>query len=162
MSLAAEQMRDAAQDFDVLIIDAFSSDSIPVHLLTREAFEIYADALSGDGLLAVHVSNKYLDLAPLVSRAGRTVGMSSLSILNQLATRRFSRPAKWIFLSRDPDRIRSLEGSVERKSLELHLPPSLITLKRWDWTALETGPLWTDDYSDLFGLLKARVDVRPR
>ncbi len=162
LSLAAEQMRDAAQDFDVLIIDAFSSDSIPVHLLTREAFEIYADALSSNGLLAVHVSNKYLDLAPLVSRAGHTVGLSGLSIFNRLVSRRFSQPAKWIFLSRDPDRVRSLEDFVTRKSLELHLEPQTITLKRSSQTALEAGPLWTDDYSDLFGLLKVRLDVRPQ
>jgi hypothetical protein len=52
--------------YDVLAIDAFSGDAIPVHLLTREAFALYRDGLRDDGILAVHVSNRYLDLTPVV------------------------------------------------------------------------------------------------
>ena len=58
--------REPPQNFDVLILDAFSGDSIPVHLLTRQAFEVYFRHLRPGGIVAVHVTNRYLDLAPVV------------------------------------------------------------------------------------------------
>ncbi len=60
--------------FDLLVLDAFSSDAIPAHLLTREAISLYRERLTQDGVLAIHVSNNHLDLVPLVHRlsAGRT------------------------------------------------------------------------------------------
>ena len=61
--------REPSRQFDLLAIDAFSGDSIPVHLLTREAFQLYRRHLKPDGVLAVHVSNKYLSLAPVVALA---------------------------------------------------------------------------------------------
>ena len=60
--------RESDQRFDILVLDAFSSDAIPVHLLTREAFEIYRRHLRPDGVIAVHISNVYLDLEPIVLR----------------------------------------------------------------------------------------------
>jgi spermidine synthase len=157
LSLAGEQERGVVQDFDVLVIDAFSSDAIPVHLLTREAFEIYADALGERGLLAVHVSNRHFDLASIVSRAGQSVGLGNLYIRSRVVPRYFSQRAKWIFLSRDPERLRVLEALVEPSRERLGLRPETITVERFDQTTLETGPLWTDDYSDLFGALSVRV-----
>src|SRR5262249_12979599 len=61
--------RQEKQNFDALIVDAFSSDSIPVHLLTEEAMEVYFSHLKPDGVLAVHISNRYLDLEPVCLRA---------------------------------------------------------------------------------------------
>lgn len=58
--------REEPQQFDVLVLDAFTSDAIPVHPLTREAFEIYRRHLKPDGIIAVHISNRYLDLKPMV------------------------------------------------------------------------------------------------
>src|SRR5262249_23678636 len=67
LSLERERKRSGAQGFDVLAIDAFTSDSIPVHLLTKEAFELYLSHLARpDGILAIHISNRQLDLAPVV------------------------------------------------------------------------------------------------
>ena len=62
--------------YDALVVDAFSSDSIPVHLLTVEAFEVYREVLADDGVLLVHVSNRYLDLEPVVAAAGERVGLT--------------------------------------------------------------------------------------
>ena len=67
-----------SQQFDLMAIDAFSSDAIPVHLLTREAFALYFRHLKPTGILAVHVSNRYLDLVPVVSRNARDLGQSRL------------------------------------------------------------------------------------
>jgi hypothetical protein len=76
------ELRDGsgAHAYDVLVIDAFSGDAIPVHLLTREAFARYRDALSPDGVLAVHVSNQYLDLRPVVRGLAREQGRKALEI----------------------------------------------------------------------------------
>src|SRR5207248_4401523 len=63
--------RERPQNFDVLALDAFSSDAIPVHLLTVEAFKTYLRHLKPGGVLAVHISNRYLDLVPVVQQAGR-------------------------------------------------------------------------------------------
>src|SRR5262249_38615102 len=76
------EMRDAARrhTYDVLAIDAFSGDAIPVHLLTREAFALYRDALREDGVLAVHVSNHYLDLPPIVRGLAAEQGRQAVRI----------------------------------------------------------------------------------
>ena len=66
--------RESPENFDVLAVDAFSSDSIPVHLLTLEAMELYFRHLRPDGVLAVHISNRYLDLAPVLAGETRATG----------------------------------------------------------------------------------------
>jgi SAM-dependent methyltransferase len=70
--------RQERQNFDVLVVDAFSSDAIPIHLLTNEAIELYFSHLKPDGVLAVHVSNRYLDLTPVCLRAAEHVNRSAL------------------------------------------------------------------------------------
>lgn len=66
IQLEQELKTSGSQEFDILVLDAFSSDSVPVHLLTREAFALYLQHLAGGGVIAVHVSNKYLNLVPLI------------------------------------------------------------------------------------------------
>ena len=66
--------REAPENFDVLAVDAFSSDSIPVHLLTSQAMALYFRHLSPDGILAVHISNHYLDLEPVLAGRKRATG----------------------------------------------------------------------------------------
>jgi spermidine synthase len=73
-----------AQNFDVLLLDAFSGDSVPVHLLTRDAFEIYKRHMKPDGIIAVHVSNRYLTLAPVVERVAETLGWKTTRIFTEL------------------------------------------------------------------------------
>jgi SAM-dependent methyltransferase len=74
--------REPDQQFDILTIDAFSGDAIPVHLLTREAFQIYWRHLKPDGVLAVHISNRYIDLAPVVQLAAREIGKAARQVDN--------------------------------------------------------------------------------
>ena len=66
--------REAPENFDVLAVDAFSSDSIPVHLLTRQAMDLYFRHLKPDGILAVHISNRYLDLQPVLRGETQATG----------------------------------------------------------------------------------------
>ncbi len=74
--------RENPQNFDVLALDAFTSDAIPVHLLTTEAFRLYWRHLKPDGILAVHVSNRYVDLAPIVARSAEESGKFARLITN--------------------------------------------------------------------------------
>ena len=127
--------REEPQNFDVLVLDAFSGDAIPAHLLTREAFEIYARHLRPDSIIAVHISNRYLDLSQAVAGLADELGFSSRRIISagDASTGQF--PADWILLARDP------------AALAAFAPP----------TAADTPlrkVLWTDDHSDLFGILK--------
>lgn len=72
--------REAAQQFDVLLLDAFSGDSVPVHLLTREAFAIYQRHMKPDGIIAVHITNSYLVLAPVIEKIAKDVGYKTTRI----------------------------------------------------------------------------------
>ena len=72
--------RETPQNFDVLLVDAFSGDAIPVHLLTREAFGLYFRHLKPQGVLAVHVSNGFLDLPPVVEAAARALGTRAVEV----------------------------------------------------------------------------------
>ena len=75
--------REAPQRFDILVVDAFSGDAIPVHLLTREAFALYWRHLKPNGVLAVHVSNRYLELPPVVQIAAQRSGKSAWLVDNE-------------------------------------------------------------------------------
>ena len=101
LSLEREASRGDFQKFDVLVLDAFSSDAIPMHLLTREAFQVYAKHLRGPGsVIAVHISNQTLDLRPVIAGIARDFGFHAVRV-DLLPTGPFSQ-SDWILLSRDP------------------------------------------------------------
>lgn len=125
---------------DVLALDAFSSDAVPMHLLTREAFAVYARALQPRGVLAVHISNRFIDLAPVVAAAAKQGGWHAMllthspSILDRDASR-----SAWIALSRDPETFATMQ------------------LDGGKWRVLRAHPkfgAWTDDYATILPLLK--------
>jgi SAM-dependent methyltransferase len=134
LSLEAEPPR----EFDLLAVDAFSGDSIPVHLLTREAFDLYFRHLKEDGMLAVHVSNKYLDLRPVVGRAAESMGKAAVVVDTEDDEESGIYGATWILVSAD----RRWFDSPSMK--EAAAPVA----------AREDVRLWTDDYSNLFRILK--------
>lgn len=155
LSLASEQDRGTPQAFDVLILDAFQSDAIPVHLLTVEAFARYVAALAPDGLLAVHASNRHFDVMRLAARVGEASGLHALEIVNRHTRRLQSKASQWVWLARDAERIRALEAHVRRRQQALGLAPDAVKMARPGPAELAHLPLWTDDYSDLFGVLRA-------
>jgi hypothetical protein len=126
------------QSFDVLAVDAFSSDSIPVHLLTREAFALYIGHLGPGGVLAVHVSNKYLDLQPVVRMQADELGLPAMVVDTYDDDAVGSFGSTWVLIPKRPDffenpLLHEAAGEIRsRKSLRL----------------------WTDDYSNLFRILK--------
>ncbi len=130
--------REPGQGFDVLAVDAFSGDAIPVHLLTREAFALYFRLLKKDGLVAVHVSNRYLDLKPVVAAAARAFGKVALAVDSDGDDADDTYDASWVLVAM-PDALRRsplLKNAGER----LVLRPGL--------------RLWTDDYSSLWPIVQ--------
>jgi hypothetical protein len=130
--------REGPQNFDVLAVDAFSGDAIPVHLLTVEAFELYFHHLKPGGVLAVHISNSYLDLRPVVARAAAWLHKPAVLIVNEDDQANGIYRSSWVLIAGNPD----FFAAPEIKSLARRLPSA--THMR----------LWTDDYSNLFAILK--------
>ncbi len=133
--------RETGDNFDVLAVDAFSGDSIPVHLLTLEAFELYFKQLKANGILAVHVSNKYLDLVPVVRGAAERLGKKAVVVSNEADDDREIFASTWVLVSTQ------------------ELPYQMELMKAGEVTVSD-GPhvLWTDDYSSVWRLLKTGAD----
>jgi len=129
---------EAPQGYDLLAIDAFSSDSIPVHLLTREAFALYFKHLKADGVLAVHVSNKYLALQPVVRAAVDAFGMRARVVDTESNEETGSYGSTWVLITRD-------ESFFDRPAFRDNED-----LRRLSDASL----LWRDDFSNLFRALK--------
>jgi SAM-dependent methyltransferase len=134
LSLAADEN----EHFDVLVIDAFSGDAIPVHLLTREAIALYLQRLKPDGVLAIHTSNTYLDLNPVVKLLADNAGVESRLISNNDDQRKLIDAADWMLITRNQDFLLKLDETVLQDSIDM--PPNL--------------RLWTDDYNNLFQILR--------
>jgi spermidine synthase len=153
ISLARERARNAPL-FDYLLIDAYSSDAVPIHLLTREALQLYMDSLAPDGFLAIHTSSRNFNLMPMLSRLATEAGLPAVNLLNSEAPRHLTNPATWFFISRNKQRIEQLAHLAEQRHRARGLrggrPP--VTWPTADLAA--RAPLWTDDYSNLFAVLK--------
>ena len=129
----------AAPRFDVLALDAFSSDAVPIHLLTRESFETYWQLLEPDGILAVHISNRHLDLTPVVRELAAISAEEAVFVRNgaNLEAGRFS--SEWVLITDN------------REFLDSDALARVAT----PWPERSRRPvLWTDDYSNLFALLR--------
>ena len=124
------------QRFDILALDAFSSDAIPIHLLTQESFQTYMGHLNEDGILAVHVTNRYVDLIPIVARLAEVVGMRAVYIRNDWSERGAVTATDWILLTKN---LAFFDTKVVLKDKRAMPAP---------------GPLWTDDFSSIFEVVR--------
>jgi hypothetical protein len=149
------QLREAgSQNFDLFIVDAFSSDAVPVHLITLEAMKLYLAHLKPGGVLVVHISNVNLDLGPLVFRLAAELEMHAVQIGNRAFRRRLHSRAKWMILSEDAAYIESFPPMAESIRVLLDLKPIGLMVRYPKDFDLTDAPLWTDDYSDLLSVLK--------
>jgi spermidine synthase len=130
-----------AEQYDVIIVDAFTSDAIPVHLLTREALRLYLEMLAPGGLLAIHVSNRHLRLAPVVANLAEDAGLGGRLLMDEaLAETEGGIESMWVLLARTPEALGDLAGD-----------------ERWTADKLETDPrlgVWTDDFHNLLSVFK--------
>jgi SAM-dependent methyltransferase len=130
--------RDTAAPFDVLVLDAFSGDAIPVHLLTAQAISLYKQHLKTDGVLAFHVSNDYLDLAPLVEALAHHAGHQAVLVTNPDDEEALVLESEWVLVTDNM-------AILKNPDIELHEKP----IARRNHLRL-----WTDDYNDLIELVK--------
>jgi hypothetical protein len=138
LSLERELEQSGSQDYDLLVLDTFNSDSIPVHLLTREAFTLYLQHLKPGGILAVHVSNRVLDLEKVVSRMANEFGLQMVSIFASSDGPGTS-ASRWELLTTN-------QAFLEDAAIHDYV----VTTDKAD----KHIQLWTDDYSNLFQILR--------
>ncbi len=131
------------QFYDILIVDAFNGDSIPVHLLTREAFQLYSTHIKPDGLLVVHISNRFLDLHPVVNNIGMDLGLHPIT-LNAFPQDGFGVPSTYSVLSKSDSFVKEAYSQAFKNRFPY------ITLR--DQASSYTS-VWTDDFSNVFSLL---------
>jgi len=127
------------QNYDVLVIDAFSSDAIPVHLLTREVMQLYFKLLKPDGVLAVHISNRYLDLAPVCFRGAEFVGKKATVVSDDASDNTFANSTTWVLIT-SPDNNVFQSSTFEGANM-------------YPASAAATFRGWTDDYSSILPIL---------
>ncbi len=129
--LALQDMPPAS--FDLLAIDAFSSDAIPQHLLTREALRIYFETLADDGLVMIHISNRFVALRPVLARLAEEEGLVAAVRSHQpVASDSAIYPSNWVAIARDPARLAALTDGAE-----------------WQDLGTPKGKVWTDEYGSI-------------
>jgi hypothetical protein len=139
LSLQRELESHQAPRFDVLAVDAFSSDSIPVHLLTRQALQLYMRCLADDGIVAVHISNRFLDLKPVLANVAADLGLSARLVRDEPdegETRASS--SDWVLIAARPEAL----GDSADRSEALRLDPR--------------AGVWTDQFNNLLAIVKSR------
>ena len=144
LTLAAER----PARFDLLIVDAFSSDAIPLHLLTREAFEVYAGTLDRRGIIVMNITNRYLDLEPVIAAIAAQRGWSGrirTYLPDEAALARDAQVSRWLVMAPDEARLAEVMRAAGAQP--------------GDWAPLRRRPgiaAWTDDFSSVLPLLSWR------
>jgi SAM-dependent methyltransferase len=126
--------------FDVLAVDAFSSDAIPLHLLTDEAVAVYMRALAPKGLLLIHISNRYIDLQPVLAAIAKNQGLVAMVREDNPADRNLLTPSSWVLLTRDAHKYNELAAA------RIDAP--------WDRLAPPASQLWTDDHASILPYIR--------
>jgi SAM-dependent methyltransferase len=131
--------REAPQNYDVLAVDAFSGDAIPAHLITREAVQLFRRHLAAGGILAYHVSNRYLDLAPVLANIADSEKLSTLQIddyKDGVDGNPIKNPSVWVLLAEKPESLAPLAGAGKQPAAKP------------EWR------IWSDDYHNLFQVIR--------
>jgi hypothetical protein len=139
--------------YDVLIVDAYSGDAIPIHLATLEAFRLYLRRLAPDGILAVHVSNWHMDLLPLCKAAGRALELQCAGVMSEPQPGGLVTAAQWVLMTREPLALPALPRGAARQI---------------DWAQVRDMQAPTDERGSLLQLVRfggrpplAEQEVRP-
>ena len=131
--------REPPQEYDLIVLDAFSGDAIPVHLLTLEAIGIYKRHLKPTGVIAIHVSNRHLDLVPVVGTLAKETGMYVVKVPNGQETGAMECTSDWMLVT---------------ASAEFASHPRLLSCSHTLDDKDTQGPLWTDQFSNLLQIVK--------
>ncbi len=134
--------REPSQQFDVLLLDAFSGDSVPVHLLTQEAFTIYDRHMKPDGIIAVHITNSYLVLAPVIEKIAAAVGFKTVRIATEADGDHDS--TDYILVTRNEAFLKATPAELLGNEIELK----------------QDVRLWTDRYHNLLRILDIPQNIK--
>lgn len=134
--LSLEQEKN--QQYDLLVVDAFSGDSIPAHLLTTQALELYFRHLKPDGILALHISNAHLDLEPVVDKLSSVLGKHAILISSAEDDEKEVYSSDWVLMTSQP----LTSPEIVKAAGKLRSNPKM--------------RVWTDDYNNLFQILKKK------
>jgi hypothetical protein len=157
LSLASELTQEpAGHSFDLLVLDAFAGDAVPLHLLTREAFSLFTRHLSDDGMIAVHVSSTWLDLVPVVYAWAESERWQALTISTRgTADGASGNHAVWMLLFRNQATLRILAGQCQPLMAEGKI--MVQNLRNVSFGDLSP---WTDDRSNLLALMRSKIRLR--
>jgi len=132
-------MKEGPLEYDIIVLDAFSSDVIPMHLLTNEALGLYKKHLSKNGVLVIHISNQHIDLFPIIDTFAKSIGFSSYSFSDVSSGNKEKRQSIWAIVTKN-------KTILENFSLKKYAP----NIKRRN----KIDVIWTDDYSNLLEVIK--------
>ena len=128
--------REEPQRFDVLVLDAFSGDAIPTHLLTRECGDLYMKHLNKDGILAIHITNRHVDLKPVCNGLAKEFGLTAVSTVSIMNMEMGTSQAQWVLLSRSAEAVEQIDfGQTATSPLG------------------DSSILWTDNFSNLLSVM---------
>jgi len=142
--------------YALLLVDAFSSDAIPVHLLTTEAVQLYMNRITDDGILALHISNKYVSLEPVVAQITSDLGLTARLWSDNLERGRPGKTASsWVAVAKDEKTLGTLGLPLEEQQAryQTYFQPL---------SKLKGMPAWTDDYSDVMRVMMIKEIIRLR
>jgi hypothetical protein len=128
-----------SENLDFLAMDAFTSDAVPMHLLTREAYAVYRRHLKPDGVLAINISNRYLDLEPIIAQAAKEMGWSGVVVYDEGDSESYYVSNTWILLS---------------KSSAVFADPNFQDAYTTALQPRKGFRAWTDDYSNIIQILR--------
>ena len=138
------------QNFDILLIDVFNGDAIPVHVLTKEAVETYLRHLKKDGLILIHTSNKYIDLSLITKNLATEFDFTNINFSTE-DDGKYMTKSTYSVLSKDNwivDKLNSMDFKKEY--------PQTSYIVESPNKEVNKNFLWTDDYSNLFSILKLK------
>jgi hypothetical protein len=141
LTLERQLANEGPQNYDILAVDAFSSDAIPVHLLTREAIQLYFRHLKPGGVLALHISNRYLDLKPVCEGGAAAVGREAWVVEDEGDQASYLSSSTWVLVTSD---------------MSIYHSDFFKDAAAYQFTAPKGFRPWTDDYSNLFQILNVK------
>jgi hypothetical protein len=160
--------------YGLLLVDAFSSDSIPIHLLTREALELYKNRLTEHGLLALHISNRYIDLEPVVGQLAKETGLIARVFRDDDQTPPGKARSAWVVLAKTEadlgDEVMGVEADSRYGAVAGGLGYDIFDNPQRDFFVFPWKKLhmlknlrpWTDDYSDVLAVMQMKEIQRIR
>jgi hypothetical protein len=142
--------------YHMMVVDAFSSDAIPAHLLTKQAFELYFRKLVHEGVLCVHTSNRFVDLPKVVSAVADDLGLfHRRGHDNNEDHERGHFTSEWVMVARRPEYILKKGGDAEfDKEYRAALARKNRSDQFWDQVAIDSRYVWTDDYYNLLSVVR--------